>query len=60
MVLTGTFFIIMFDKTGTSVWDKRKEAIIAKATAMDSGRNMDLGTPDIKRRVQKQQVCLKG
>src|SRR5690606_1840147 len=39
------FFIIQFAKMGTKVCDAKKDAIIAKATAIDKGMNMSLGIP---------------
>src|SRR5436190_24256940 len=52
-------FISQLDKMGTNVCDKIKEAIMAKATAMESGINIERGTPDIKRAGTKTAKMLK-
>jgi len=45
--LVFSFFITQFASMGTSVWDNINDAIIANATAMDSGRNIDFAIPVI-------------
>lgn len=41
-------FIIQLAKTGTNVCDNKNEAIIAKPTDNDKGKNIEPGTPDMK------------